>query len=101
MLHFNLPVTTNDGTIQIMNAVEKGVIGRYQVKNFKTIEEFEVDPTTSPSVGSIATHSSTTSINSPGERVKKDTSGKIRKYLWHCISYQLTHTSFKVQKKHV
>lgn len=96
MLHFNLPVTTNDGTIQIKNAVERGVIGRYQVKNFKAIEEFEVDPTTSPSVGSIATYSSTTSINSPGERVKKDTSGKIRKYVWHCISYQLTHNSFEV-----
>ena len=93
MLHFNLPVSTNDGTLQIKNAVERGAIGSYQVKNFKTIEEFEVDPTTSPSVGS--THSSTASI-SPGKMVNKDTSGKISKYVWHCISYQLTHTSFKV-----
>ena len=95
MLHFNLPVSTNEGTLQIKDAVEKGAIGGYQVKNFKAIEEFEVDPTTSPSVRSIATHSSTASI-SPGKRVNKDTSGKIRKYVWHCISYQLTHTSFKV-----
>ena len=95
MLHFNLPVSTNDGTLQIEKAVERGAIGSYQVKNFKTIEEFEVDPTTSPSAGSIATHSSTASI-SPGKRVNKDTSGKIIKYVWHCISYQLTHTSFKV-----
>ena len=95
VLHFNLPVSTNDGTLQIKNAVKRGAIGSYQVKNFKTIEEFEVDPTTSPSVGSITTHSSTASI-SPGKRVNKDTSGKIRKYVWHCISYQLTHTSFKV-----
>ena len=76
MLHFNLPVSTNDGTLQIEKAVERGAIGSYQVKNFKTIEEFEVDPTTSPSVRSIATHSSTVSI-SPGERVNKDTPGKI------------------------
>ena len=95
VLHFNLPVSTNEGTLQIKNAVKRGAIGSYQVKNFKTIEEFEVDPTTSPSVGSITTHSSTASI-SPGKRVNKDTSGKIRKYVWHCISYQLTHTSFKV-----
>lgn len=95
MLHFNLPVSTNEGTLQIKNAVERGAIGSYQVKNFKTIEEFEADPTTSPSVGSIATHSSTASI-SPGKRVNQDTSGKIRKYVWHCISYQLTHTSFKL-----
>ena len=95
VLYFNVPVSTNEGTSQIKNAVERGSIGSYQVKNFKTIEEFEVDPTTSPSVGSIATYSSTASI-SPGKRVNKDTSGKIRKYLWHCISYQLTHTSFKV-----
>ena len=95
VLHFNLPVSTNDGTLQIEKAVERGAIGSYQVKNFKTIEEFEVDPTTSPSVGSIATHSSTASI-SPGKRVNKDISGKISKYVWHCISYQLTHTSFKV-----
>ena len=95
VLHFNLPVSTNEGTLQIKDAVERGTIGSYQVKNFKTIEEFEVDPTTSPSVRSIATHSSTASI-SPGKRVNKDTSGKIRKYVWHCISYQLTHTSFKV-----
>ena len=95
VLHFNLPVSTNDGTLQIEKAVERGAIGSYQVKNFKTIEEFEVDPTTSPSVGSIATHSSTASI-SPGKRVNNDTSGKISKYVWHCISYQLTHTSFKV-----
>ena len=95
VLHFNLPVSTNDGTLQIEKAVERGAIGSYQVKNFKTIEEFEVDPTTSPSAGSIATHSSTASI-SPGKRVNKDTSGKIIKYAWHCISYQLTHTSFKV-----
>ena len=93
MLHFNLPVSTNDGTLQIKNAVKRGAIGSYQVKNFKTIEEFEVDPTTSPSVGSIATHSSTASI-SPGKRVNKDTSGKIRKYVWQW--HQLTHTSFKV-----
>ena len=95
VLHFSHRVSTNEGTLQIKNAVEKGAIGSYQVKNFKTIEEFEVDPTTSPSVGSITTHSSTASI-SPGKRVNKDTSGKIRKYVWHCISYQLTHTSFKV-----
>ena len=95
VLHFNLPVSTNEGTLQIEKAVERGAIGSYQVKNFKTIEEFEVDPTTSPSVGSIATHSSTSSI-SPGKKVNKDTSGKIRKYAWHCISYQLTHISFKV-----
>ena len=95
VLHFNLPVSTNDGTLQIKNAVERGAIGSYQVKNFKTIEEFEADPTTSPSVGSIATHSSTASI-SPGKGVNQDTSGKIRKYVWHCISYQLTHTSFKL-----
>ena len=76
VLHFNLPVSTNDGTLQIEKAVERGAIGSYQVKNFKTIEEFEVDPTTSPSVRSIATHSSTASI-SPGERVNKDTPGKI------------------------
>ena len=76
VLHFNLPVSTNDGTLQIENAVERGAIGSYQVKNFKTIEEFEVDPTTSPSVRSIATHSSTASI-SPEERVNKDTPGKI------------------------
>ena len=95
MLHFSHRVSTNEGTLQIKNAVEKGAIGSYQVKNFKTIEEFEVDPTTSPSVGSITTHSSTASI-SPGKRVNKDTSGKIRKYVWHRISYQLTHTSFKV-----
>ena len=95
MLHFKLPVSTNEGTLQIKNAVERGTIGSYRVKTFKTIEEFEVDPTTSPSVGSIATHSSTSSI-SPGKRVNKDTSGKIRKYAWHCISYQLTHISFKV-----
>ena len=95
VLHFNLPVSTNDGTLQIEKAVERGAIGSYQVKNFKTIEEFEVDPTTSPSVGSIATHSSTASI-SPGKRVNKDTSGKISKFVWFCISYQLTHTSFKV-----
>ena len=95
VLHFNLPVSTNDGTLQIEKAVERGAIGSYQVKNFKTIEEFEVDPTTSPSVRSIATHSSTASI-SPGKRVNKDASGKISKYVWHCISYQLTHTSFKV-----
>ena len=93
MLHFNLPVSTNDGTLQIKNAVERGAIGSYQVKNFKTIEEFEVNPTTSPSVGSIATHSSTASI-SPGKRVNKDTSGKIRKYVWQW--HQLTLTSFKV-----
>ena len=95
MLHFNLPVSTNEGTLQIKNAVERGAIGSYQVKNFKTIEEFEADPTTSPSVGSIATHSSTASI-SPGKGVNQDTSGKIRKYVWHCISHQLTHTSFKL-----
>ena len=76
MLYFNLPVSTKEGTLQIKDAVERGAIGSYQVKNFKTIEEFEVDPTTSPSVGSIATHSSTASI-SPGERVNKDTPGKI------------------------
>ena len=75
VLHFNLPVSTNEGTLQIKNAVERGTIGSYLVKNFKTIEEFEVDPTTSPSVGSIATHSSIASI-SPGERVNKDTAGK-------------------------
>ena len=95
MLHFKLPVSTNEGTLQIKNAVERGTIGSYRVKTFKTIEEFEVDPTTSPSVGSIATHSSTSSI-SPGKKVNKDTSGKISKYVWHCISYQLTHISFKV-----
>ena len=95
VLHFKLPVSTNEGTLQIKNAVERGTIGSYRVKTFKIIEEFEVDPTTSPSVGSIATHSSTSSI-SPGKRVNKDTSGKIRKYAWHCISYQLTHISFKV-----
>ena len=95
MLHFKLPVSTNEGTLQIKNAVERGTIGSYRVKTFKTIEEFEVDPTTSPSVGNIATHSSTSSI-SPGKKVNKDTSGKIRKYAWHCISYQLTHISFKV-----
>ena len=95
VLHFKLPVSTNEGTLQIKNAVERGTIGSYRVKTFKTIEEFEVDPTTSPSVGSIATHSSTSSI-SPGKKVNKDTSGKIRKYEWHCISYQLTHISFKV-----
>ena len=95
MLHFKLPVSTNEGTLQIKNAVKRGAIGSYRVKTFKTIEEFEVDPTTSPSVGSIATHSSTSSI-SPGKKVNKDTSGKIRKYAWHCISYQLTHISFKV-----
>ena len=95
VLYFNLPVSTKEGTLQIKDAVERGAIGSYQVKNFKTIEEFEVDPTTSPSVGSIATHSSTSSI-SPGKKVNKDTSGKIRKYAWHCISYQLTHISFKV-----
>ena len=93
VLHFSHRVSTNEGTLQIKNAVEKGAIGSYQVKNFKTIEEFEVDPTTSPSVGSIATHSSTASI-SPGKRVNKDTSGKIRKYVWQW--HQLTHTSFKV-----
>ena len=76
VLYFNLPVSTKEGTLQIKNAVERGAIGSYQVKNFKTIEEFEVDPTTSPSVRSIATHSSTASI-SPGERVNKDTPGKI------------------------
>ena len=75
MLYFNLPVSTKGGTLQIKDAVERGAIGSYQVKNFKTIEEFEVDPTTSPSVGSIATHSSTASI-SPGERVNKDTPGR-------------------------
>ena len=95
VLHFKLPVSTNEGTLQIKNAVERGTIGSYRVKTFKTIEEFEVDPTTSPSVGSIATHSSTSSI-SPGKKVNKDTSDKIRKYAWHCISYQLTHISFKV-----
>ena len=95
VLYFNLPVSTKEGTLQIKDAVERGAIGSYQVKNFKTIEEFEVDPTTSPSVGSIATHSSTSSI-SPGKKVNKDTSGKIRKYAWHCISYQLTHISFTV-----
>ena len=95
VLHFKLPVSTNEGTLQIKNAVERGTIGSYRVKTFKTIEEFEVDPTTSPSVGSIATHPSTASI-SPGKRVNKDTSGKISKYVWHFISYQLTHTSFKV-----
>ena len=95
MLHFKLPVSTNEGTLQIKIAVERGTIGSYRVKTFKTIEEFEVDPTTSPSVGSIATHSSTASI-SPGKKVNKDTSGKIRKYACHCISYQLTHISFKV-----
>ena len=95
VLHFKLPVSTNEGTLQIKNAVERGTIGSYRVKTFKTIEEFEVDPTTSPSVGSIATHSSTSSI-SPRKKVNKDTSGKIRKYAWHCISYQLTHISFKV-----
>ena len=84
VLHFNLPVSTNDGTLQIKKAVERGAIGGYQVKNFKTII-----------LGSIVTHSSTASI-SPGKRVNKDTSGKISKYVWHCISYQLTHTSFKV-----
>ncbi|XP_073255615.1 uncharacterized protein [Porites lutea] len=73
VLHFSHRVSTNEGTLQIKNAVEKGAIGSYQVKNFKTIEEFEVNPTTSPSVGSIATHSSTASI-SPGKRVNKDTS---------------------------
>ena len=93
MLHFSHRVSTNEGTLQIKNAVKRGAIGSYQVKNFKTIEEFEVDPTTSPSVGSIATHSSTASI-SPGKRVNKDTSGKIRKYVWQW--HQLTHTSFKV-----
>lgn len=72
VLYFNLPVSTKEGTLQIKDAVERGAIGSYQVKNFKTIEEFEVDPTTSPSVRSIATHSSTASI-SPGERVNKDT----------------------------
>ena len=95
VLHFKLPVSTNEGTLQIKNAVERGTIGSYRVKTFKTIEEFEVDPTTSPSVANIATHSSTSSI-SPGKKVNKDTSGKIRKYAWHCISYQLTHISFKV-----
>ena len=95
VLHFNFPVSTNEGTLQIKNAVERGTIGSYQVKNFKTIEEFEVDPTNSPSVGSTATHSFTASIP-PGKKVNKDTSGKIRKYAWHCISYQLTHISFKV-----
>ena len=95
VLHFKLPVSTNEGTLQIKNAVKRGTIGSYRVKTFKTIEEFEVDPTTSPSVGSIATHSSTSSI-SPWKKVNKDTSGKIRKYAWHCISYQLTHISFKV-----
>ena len=95
VLHFKLPVSTNEGTLQIKNAVERGTIGSYRVKTFKTIEEFEVDPTTSPSVGSIATHSSTSSISS-GKKVNKDTSGKVRKYAWHCISYQLTHFSFKV-----
>ena len=92
MLHFNLPVSTNEGTLQIKNAVERGTIGSYQVKNFKTIEEFEVDPTTSPSVGSIANHSSTASI--PPRETHQDTSGKIRKFVWHCISYQLIHTSY-------
>ena len=76
MLYFNLPVSTKEGTLQIKDAVERGAIGSYQVKNFKTIEEFEVNPTTSPSVRSIATHSSTASIP-PGERVNKDTPGKI------------------------
>ena len=76
VLYFNLPVSTKEGTLQIKDAVERGAIGSYQVKNFKTIEEFEVDPTTSPSVRSIATHSSTASIF-PGERVNKDTPGKI------------------------
>ena len=80
VLYFNVPVSTNEGTLQIKNAVERGSIGSYQVKTFKTIEEFEADPTTSPSVGSIATYPSTASI-SPGKRVNKDTSGTIRKYL--------------------
>ena len=92
MLYFNLSVSTNEGTLQIKNAVERGAIGSYRVKNFKTTEEFEVAPTTSPSVGSITTHSSTASI-SPGE-THQDTSGKIRKFVWHCISYLLTHEYF-------
>ena len=74
MLHFNIPVTTNEGTLNLRIALKSGTIGTYKILSLKTVEEFEAVSTTLPSASTTVTSAAPVSA---GERVDTDTPGEL------------------------
>ena len=76
MLHFNVPVTTNEGIINLKIALKSGTIGPYRIRSLKTVEESKAVPTTIPSAPTAVTSAAPLS---PGERVDTDIPGELKK----------------------
>ena len=76
VLHFNVPVTTNEGIINLKIALKSGTIGPYKIRSLKTVEEFKAVPTTIPSAPTAVTSAAPVS---PGERVDTNIPGELKK----------------------
>ena len=75
MLHFNVPVTTNQGIINLKIALKSGTIGPYKIRSLKTVQELKAVPTTIPSAPTTVTSAAPVS---PGERVDADAPGELK-----------------------
>ena len=75
VLRFNVPVTTNEGIINLKIALKSGTIGPYKIRSLKTVEEFKAVTTTIPSAPTAVTSAAPVS---PGERVDTDILGELK-----------------------